>query len=98
MLASSTTSIVFQSLFRRPVLGRGIGEVIPPGNGGSAGGPPARAPAAAGGAGFGGGSATRSCPPPGPLSLSLDVCAPWRSIVTRYVARSPSLSATKIPL
>ena len=58
MLASSTSSIVFQSPARRPVFGRGIGDAIPPGNGGRPGGPPARAPAA-GGAGFGGGNATR---------------------------------------
>ena len=34
MFASSTTSIVFQSPARRPVFGRGIGDAIPPGNGG----------------------------------------------------------------
>ena len=60
--------MVFQSPARRPVFGRGMGDEMPPGNGGSGGGPPARAGAPdSPGDGLGGGNATRNCPPPGPL-------------------------------
>jgi hypothetical protein len=97
MLASSATSMLFQSPALTVVSGRAIGEGMPPGMGsGPLGPPPPPGPAAGGVAGAGG--ATRNCPGAGGRSRSREVSRPWASRTTRYNARSSPVTDTKMPL